>query len=91
MTTRHIEDPTGDLRADMLVRLEYDLMPDARRRDIRYVPWDRDPAPVPPFKAPSFETFDLPDGSRFFFPHDGTLTVEELPPGFVPIGYIQED
>ena len=82
MTTRHIEDPTGDLRADMLVRLEYDLMPDARRRDIRYVPWDRDPAPVPPFKPSSYETLDLPDG---------TLTVEELPPGFVPIGHILED
>ena len=86
MTTRHIEDPTGDLRADMLARLEYDLMPDAGRRDIRYVPWDRDPAPVPPFG-----TFDLPNGSRIFLPHDGTLTAEGLPLGFVPIGYIQED
>ena len=49
MTTRRIEAPTGDLRADMLARLEYDLMPDAGRRDIRHVPWDRDPAPAPPF------------------------------------------
>ena len=63
----------------------------AARRAVSDEHLDRDPAPVPPFKAPSYETFDLPDGSRFFFPHDGTLTVEELPPGFVPIGYIQED
>ena len=47
--TRHVEDPTGDLRANLLARLEYDLMLDAERRDIRYVPWDRDPTPVPPF------------------------------------------
>lgn len=50
MTRGHeLADPTGDLRANMLARLEYDLMLDAERRDIRYVPWDRDPTPVPPF------------------------------------------
>lgn len=60
MTRGHeLADPTGDLRANMLARLEYDLMLDAERRDIRYVPWDRDPAPVPPFPSDedAFATF----------------------------------
>lgn len=34
MSTQPTPDPTGDLRADFLARLEYDLMPWSDRRDI---------------------------------------------------------
>lgn len=43
-TSRPIADPTGDLRADYLARLEYDLTPDAPRHAIAYT--DRTPTPV---------------------------------------------
>ena len=46
--TRHVEDPTGDLRADMLARLDYDLQLDCERTNIEYVRWDRHVVLGPP-------------------------------------------